>query len=133
MKKFLQLAMFLVAVLLSSTAMAQTGFIVFYEGNNGSQNIVDTKDDSPGQDFRPAQNDEARSVQLVAVRANCTIQVFDDPNGSLRDDFCIITTKRFIGSYIVNSFEQSYEDDNVRVTYIRNNGLDGKVSRIKIL
>lgn len=108
------------------------GIIVFYEGNNGSQNIVQTVEDTPGQDFRPVKNDEIRSLKLYGVRAGCSITVFDSPDASMSDDFCIINVKRISPEYTVNSFERSYEDDTVVVSYIRNNGLDGKVSRIKI-
>jgi len=108
------------------------GQIVFYEGNGGSQDIVHTTDDSAGQDFRPRQNDEARSVKLLNVRRGCVISVFDAPNGSTTDDFCVIQVKRSSPEYTVGTFERSYEDDDVLVSYARKNGLDGKVSRIRV-
>jgi hypothetical protein len=108
------------------------GIIVFYEGNNGSQNIVQTVEDTPGQDFRPVKNDEIRSLKLYGVRMGASITVYDSPDGSMSDDFCIINVKKISPEYIVNTFERSYEDEYVVVSYIRNNGLDGKVSRIKI-
>lgn len=108
------------------------GQIVFYEGNGGSQDIVHTTDDSAGQNFRPLQNDEARSVKLLNVRPGCTISVYDSPGGSTKDDFCIIRVKRSSPEYTVATFERSYEDDYVLVSYARKNGLDGKVSRIRI-
>lgn len=108
------------------------GIIVFYEGNNGSQNIVQTVEDVPGQNFQPVKNDEIRSMKLYGVRVGCEITVFDSPDGSMRDDFCIVNVKRISPEYTVNTFERSYEDEYVVVSYIRNNGLDGKISRIKI-
>ena len=108
------------------------GQIVFYEGNGGSQDIVHTTDDSPGQDFRPRQNDEARSVKLLNVRAGCVISVFDHPRGERTDDFCIIQVKRSSPQYTVETFERSYEDEYVLASYARKNGLDGKVSRIRV-
>lgn len=108
------------------------GIIVFYEGNNGTQNIVQTVEDIPGQNFRPVQNDEIRSLKLYGVRAGCVIKVYDSPDGSTNDDFCIIEVKKVSPEYTVNTFERSYEDDTVVVAFIRNNGLDGKVSRIRI-
>ncbi|SEW51466.1 hypothetical protein [Chitinophaga arvensicola] len=108
------------------------GIIVFYEGNNGSQNIVQTVEDTPGQNFRPVKNDEIRSCKLYGVRVGCVITLFDSPDGSMSDDFTIINVKRISPEYTVNTFERSYEDEYVVVSYIRNNGLDGKVSRIKI-
>jgi hypothetical protein len=108
------------------------GQIVFYEGNGGSQDIVQSVDDSPGQDFKPRANDEARSVKLLDVRPGCVISVFDSPDGKTNDDFCIIQVKRGAPEYTVATFERSYEDEYVLVSYARKNGLDGKVSRIRI-
>lgn len=108
------------------------GIIVFYEGNNGSQNIVQTVEDTPGQNFRPVKNDEIRSMKLYGVRAGCEITVYDSPDGAMNDDFTIVNVKKISPEYTVNTFERSYEDDTVIVSFIRNNGLDGKISRIKI-
>lgn len=108
------------------------GIIAFYEGNNATQNIVQTVEDYPGQDFKPTQNDEIRSAKLYGVRPGAEIRVFDSPNGATNDDFCIVNVKRQVPEYVVDTFERSYEDEYVRVTFIRNNGLDGKISRIRI-
>ncbi|MBF2047940.1 hypothetical protein HJG54_06570 [Leptolyngbya sp. NK1-12] len=108
------------------------GQIVFYEGNGGSQNIVHTIDDSPGQDFHLRQNDEARSVKLLNVRQGCFIEVFDHPEGQRSDDFCVIEVRRSSSEYTVNTFERSYDDEYVIVSYANNNGLDGKVSRVRV-
>ncbi|NML40028.1 hypothetical protein HHL17_22695 [Chitinophaga sp. G-6-1-13] len=108
------------------------GIIVFYEGNNGTQNIVQTVEDTAGQNFRPVKNDEIRSMKLYGVRRDCQITVFDSPDGAMNDDFAIVNVKKISPEYTVNTFERSYEDDTVVVSFIRNNGLDGKISRIKI-
>lgn len=108
------------------------GIIAFYEGNNGTQNVVQTVEDYPGQDFKPVQNDEIRSAKLYNVRAGAEIRVYDSPDGGMNDDFCIVNVKRNAPEYTVDTFERTYEDEYVRVTFIRNNGLDGKISRIKI-
>jgi hypothetical protein len=108
------------------------GQIVFYEGNGGSQDIVQTIDDAAGQDFQPRQNDEARSVKLLDVRPGCVLSVFDSRSGSTTDDFCVIQVKRRSPEYTVGTFERSYEDDDVIVSYARKDGLDGKVSRIRV-
>ncbi|WP_212006043.1 hypothetical protein [Chitinophaga sp. HK235] len=108
------------------------GIIVFYEGNNATQNIVQTVEDEPGQNFRPVKNDEIRSAKLFSVRPGCNVVMYDSPDGSMNDDFCNIMVKRSAPEYTVGTFERSYEDEFVIVQYIRNNGLDGKVSRIKI-
>jgi hypothetical protein len=49
-----------------------------------------------------------------------------------QSDFCIVNVKRPTPEYIVDTFERTYEDEYVRVTFIRNDGLDGQVSRIKV-
>ncbi|HEY9261047.1 hypothetical protein [Chitinophaga sp.] len=108
------------------------GIIAFYEGNNATENIVQTVEDSPGQSWRPTQDDAIRSAKLFDVRPGAEIRVYDSPDGTMNDDFCIVNVKRPSPEYIVGTFERSYEDEYVRVTFIRNNGLDGKVSRIQI-
>jgi len=107
------------------------GIIVFYDGNNGSGSIVQTVDDAPGQDFKP-RNDAIKSVKLYGVRPGCTVSLFDSPEGSMKDDFCIVNVRRSTAEYTVDSFQKSYEDDIVTVTYIRDSGSDGEISRIKI-
>jgi hypothetical protein len=37
--------------------LARQDSFLFYEGNGGSQDIVLSTDDAPGQNFRPRQND----------------------------------------------------------------------------
>jgi hypothetical protein len=108
------------------------GQIVFYQGNGGSQNIVHTADDSPGQDFQPDTNDQARSLSLRSVRPGCVISVYDSSDASTNSDWCRITVRQTHPDYIVGSFERSFEDEYVRVDYFRNTGLDGKVSRVHV-
>lgn len=107
------------------------GNITLYEGNNATQNIVNSYSDSnfSGQ-VKP--NDEARSVKLTNVRAGCRITVYDSKSASNNDDRCIIEVKKQVHEIVVGTFEHSYETDDVKVSFIRNNGLDGKVSYIKI-
>ncbi|MBC9909394.1 hypothetical protein [Chitinophaga varians] len=108
------------------------GIIVFYEGNNGTENIVQTVEDTPGQDFKPVKNDEIRSMKLYGVRQGCEITVYDSPDAATNDDFTIVNVKKISPEYTVGTFEKSYDDDTVTVSFINNNGLDGKISRIKI-
>jgi hypothetical protein len=72
------------------------------------------------------------SVKLLNVRTRRVISVFDSPSGSTTDDFCAIQVKRSTPEYTVRTFERSYEDGYVLVSYACKNGLDGKVSRIRI-
>lgn len=108
------------------------GVICFYEGNNATRELAQSVEDSPGQNFRPVRNDEIRSAKLLDVRPGCEIRVFDSPDGATNDDYSIINVKRSNPEYVVPTFERSYEDEYVRVSFIRVNGLDGKVSRIQV-
>ena len=108
------------------------GVICFYEGNNATQNLVQAVEDAPGQDFKPVRNDVIRSAKLLGVRPGCEIRVFDSPDATTNDDFSIINVKRSNPEYIIPSFERSYEDEYVRVSFIRVNGVDGQVSRIRV-
>ncbi|MEV4885264.1 hypothetical protein MRBLMN1_003800 [Chitinophaga ginsengisegetis] len=108
------------------------GLIVFYEGNNATENIVQTVEDFSGQDFKPVPNNGIRSLRLYNVRPGCTIRASDLPDGSVNDDFCIINVKRDSPEYLVNLFERSYEDEFVVVTLIPSKGINGKVARVKI-
>lgn len=65
------------------------GQIVLYEGNGGSQDIVQTFEDTAGQNTRVSPNDEARSLKLLNVQAGTVITVFDDKKENFKDDFCI--------------------------------------------
>ena len=108
------------------------GQVVLYEGNGGSQDIVNTYDDAPGLNTRVTPNDEARSLKLLNVRAGAVIIVYDSPDGALNDDYCVIRVIRSQPEYTVGTFQRSYDDAYVSVSYARRNGLDGRVSRIRI-
>ena len=113
------------------------GVLSFYEGNNASQNKVcdlnavsqrvNFKNDNLGCD-----NDEARSLVLTNVPAGLTIEVYDDPGCGTGDDYTRITTKSNIARYVVGSFESSRDDASVEVRHFRDNGLDGKVSCVRV-
>lgn len=76
-------------------------------------------------------NDRARSGK-VSGTAGRTITVFDSPDGKTNDDYTVIQFKTTVTGYYLDTFEKNYEDSNVKVTYVRKNGLDGKVSAIRI-
>ena len=107
------------------------GMIAFYEGNNGTESLVQSVDDNPGQDFQPVKA-EIRSLRLFNVRGRCRIRIFDAADGALSNEFCIVDVKNPMPEYTVNIFVPSYEDDYVVVTFIPVKGLVGKVLRIKI-
>lgn len=132
MKKLFIACFVLVGLLSNRSAFAQNGQIVFYEGNNATQKAIYQFKDVPIV-TRLYPNDEARSLALIAVHAGAVITVYDSKDLHSSDDYCVIRVKRQIATrYVVSSFETSYEDDDVQVTYYRKNGLDGKVSSMSI-
>ncbi len=108
------------------------GWIVLYEGNGATQDIVDNLTDEWGQSVRPRQNDEARSALLVDVRPGTKITLFDNSKGDRRDDWAEITVKRREPRYVIPSFERDHNDDVITQTFVRRDNLDGKVSRVNI-
>lgn len=116
----------------AQASRSRVGRIVLYEGNGGSQDIVHTYTDARGQSKRVRPNDEARSLKLFNVRAGAVIVVYDNSDGKRNDDYCIIRVKRRQPEYTVTTFERSYSDVYVSVSYVRRDGLDGRVSYIRI-
>ena len=76
-------------------------------------------------------NDEARSVRCWFVVPGTTFFVFDNPSGKKNDDWAEITIKRW-GDFVVNTFERDFENDDYRIDYHKDNGLNGKISRLEI-
>jgi len=140
-----------IALLFSPSAFAAND-IIFYEGNNCTQDVVFRYDSAFSYDencTRPGnrcyrENDEARSVRIYrSVRLPLQIAVFDSPTGATNDDYTNIFVSRiaFAGSsYCIRTFEQSRGGSLdptaplpwLKMFYKRKNGLDGKVSRVKI-
>jgi len=115
--------------------LTEGGFI-FYEGNGATQNIVCgigagfSRSVKGGE--KGCENDEARSVRMFNVPANTRLQVFDSPDGSMSDDFNILRTTRKIEDESIHSFEQDLNTNSFSSIFLRNNGLDGKVSLFKV-
>jgi hypothetical protein len=123
-----------------AAALTQGGYY-FYEQNNANPRGDTTCVLPASRDYDvrlPAfgcENDEARSLKIRGVTAGTRISLFDSASGSTQDDYARIDVKRDVGineSVTVGTFETDYETADFKVTYIRNNGLDGKVSRIII-
>ena len=123
-----------------AAALSQGGYY-FYEQNSANAAGDTTCVIPAGQDYnfslpaRGCENDEARSLKLRGIAKGTRITVYDASNGDLKDDHAYIDVKRDIGlheSVVVGTFETQYEDADFKLTYIRNNGLDGKVSRIAV-
>jgi phosphatidylserine/phosphatidylglycerophosphate/cardiolipin synthase-like enzyme len=119
---------------------AITQYLELYEGNNATQDVVCPiavhqnktlrfyEPPLDGTDYR-CDNDEARSILLHDIPAGRVFRFYDDPDRRYQDDdWTEIVVKRPVSRKYLSTFEQSFEDDDIRVMYHRNNGLDGKIS-----
>ncbi len=94
-------------------------------GDTKSWNLKETDDWIP--------NDEARSCTLKDVPAGTVITLYDSPDGDKDDDWTQITVnQRTTNDVCVPSFEDDFSDEWYTQNYHKNNGLQGKVSRIKV-
>jgi phosphatidylserine/phosphatidylglycerophosphate/cardiolipin synthase-like enzyme len=122
----------------AEVAAAPVGPVLdLYEGNNGSQNLVCSNRVSGLRTIvltsdAYCNNDEARSLVLTDFPTDKVIFVYDESGGSRGDDWAVIVPKRPISRAVVGSFESSFETADLRVCTFYNNGLDGKVSRVRI-
>lgn len=115
-------------------ASAPDGWLDFYEGNNGSQDLicrVNARSDMM-RDFTATDcpNDEARSVELHDVKAGYRLRVYDNSSCNTSDDWAEIRVLKDVSSLLVSTFESSMSTANVQVTYHPRDNLDGKVSCI---
>ncbi|MEX5572488.1 hypothetical protein Q1J52_06085 [Pseudomonas lijiangensis] len=81
------------------------------------------------------ENDEAQSMSLSGITKGTRITVFDNGGGSREDDYAIIDVKRDIGikeHVVVSGFEQNRNNADYQIIHVRNNGLNGKISRIEV-
>lgn len=111
--------------------------LLLFEGNDCTQDVIGQIDDSVPQihNFKNVdgfENDESRSLLLVNIRPDVVVRLFDNPDGEMDDDWVEIFVKQQIPDYCITTYEQSFEDDFVRITYYDHNGLDGKVSRLEV-
>jgi len=114
----------------------------FYEGNDATKDNLGSISATPGVNYdlkasgAPIQNDEARSVVIgKGVQAGAALAVYDSPNASMSDDWCVIQVKTTItapGGHTVGTFESDTNDDTIYTDYHKDDGLDGKVSYISI-
>jgi hypothetical protein len=125
------------ALAVLSAAPAMAGKIRFFEGNNGGQDNVGTvsADEAASINFKDKgnglTNDEARSVRIWYATPGTVITVYDDPGGKENDDWARITVYGD-GDFTIGTFEKSVRTDNYVVEYHHKNGLDGKVSHVKV-
>ena len=141
----------LAAVFAAQPAAAIT--FEFYEGNNCRQKMVGaynyklqgTGRRDQGTDITAAlrgNKDEARSLKITTGLPRVTdvkgvnIQIFDSPSHQLNDDFVVvyIVDPRQIPAQglCIGSFERNFDRNGVFMWRQPRNGLDGKVSSLKL-
>ena len=114
--------------------------IDLFEGNNGSQNRVCSvaiqqgkKMNFKGSSSGGCTNDEARSLVFHRAPVGTLVRLYDHPDGKREDDWSEIEVVSQEPFFTVSSFQKQVEDGPYKLRYFRNNGLDGKVSRLEIL
>ena len=79
-----------------------------------------------------AQTHLLSSVLLHDVPAGKVLRFYDHPFRSEIDDWVEVIVKRAVTRKYISSFERSFEDADVRVSYHRHDGLDGKISAAEV-
>lgn len=111
---------------------------VLMRGNSGTQRVSCTIGLTQSgfwnlKDESNCHNDDARSINLMAPKKGTVITVYDSPSGSKSDDYMVIRIKKDLDKvWNVSSFEGTVGVDELDVTYHRVNGLDGKVSSVRV-
>ena len=78
-------------------------------------------------------NDKIRSIKLKSVSQGTIIELFDNPDAKTNDDWLQITVKKSAPVLVIPHLEQkSYENEYYKLTYHKDNGLNGKVSNVKV-
>lgn len=118
--------------------------LVFYEGNDCTQDIVFTYDSEKSADDNcqssgtacHGDNDEARSLFIASYAVpGARVKVFDSPSADTTDDFAVIDILSDVppvGGTCVGTFEQNALRPGYKINYVPKNGLDGKVSHITV-
>ena len=75
-------------------------------------------------------NDEAKSMVLYDMPKGRVIKLYDGKDGDKTDDWLEVLALKDFTRKVIGSLESSFEDEDVRVNYHSNNGLNGKVSSI---
>ena len=116
------------------------GGIYFWEGNNADRArdavcVVPRGQTTLKLPTRGCENDEARSLSLSGMGKGTRITLSDSDDGNRNDDYTVINLKRDIGineHIVLPTFEADYNNSTYQVVNFRNNGLDGKVSRVVV-
>jgi len=112
--------------------------VILTRGNGGTQRISCTVGLTRSgfwnlKNERNCHNDDARSVNLMAASRGTVITLYDSPSGSTGDDYTRIRIKRdLLTVRNVPTLEKNIEDEYIAVEHHHVNGLDGKVSAVRV-
>lgn len=112
--------------------------VVLLNGNNGKGGVTCTfglaaSDFWNLKDTSGCHNDDARSMRIISGRKGTVITVYDSPGGSTDDDYTVIRLKQDIHQpNDLATFEKNISDATMDVKHHHRNGLDGKVSAIRV-
>ena len=115
-----------------------SSMFVGYSENNLKGNIVCTFNISHAltmnfKKTKVCENDEIRSVSLLNIKQGKVVELYDNPDRKTNDDYIIIRSRRNNSGWVnLNSLEQHQYNSRVNVTFYHDNGLNGKVSSIKV-
>ncbi len=112
-------------------------FVEFFDGDNARRDFVCNVSLEEARQVDLGTHPDcggarARSFRLRDVPAGRVIRFYNGPRESRDTDWTEILPKRFLASRRFESFEINIDTADARVTYVRRNGLDGRVSRIEI-
>lgn len=121
------------------TNALNNGGIYFYEDTHANKAqdavcVIPTTRGVVNLKANGCENDEAKSLTLSGVTKGTRIKLFDSPDGNTQDDHLIIDIKRDVGineRVLLSDFQNDHNNSNYQVVYNRNNGLNGKLSRIE--
>lgn len=116
------------------------GGIVLWEGNNADKKqdavcAIPAGNKTLRFPTQGCENDEARSMSISGMKKGTRITVYDSANAHRDDDYAIIDIKRDIGIHedvVIGSFERTVNNNDYQAVFVRNDGLDGKISRLEI-
>lgn len=81
---------------------------------------------------RDCEGETKTAFRLTDIPAGHVIRFYESALGSRNEDWVEIVTKRHIASRRFGSFEQAVDDADVRVRYHREDGFDGRISRVEV-
>lgn len=114
--------------------------ITWYSGNDGTKDVVRTDSFSGGDPGERTfhlkqyggQNDEIRSAVMEYLPVGSVITVYDNPDGKTDDDWSVVTIKQYDDQITIPHFEQETNSSKYKLEYHKKNGLNGKISCVKV-